>query len=121
MNRRTEQRRAADKKRSAAFPWRKWYFTKAWKTRRDRQLKKIPWCEPCKRMGKSRIARVANHKTPHRGDRELFFRGPIESTCKNCHDQAIQREENEGFSREIDVDGWPTDSRHPFNRERPAK
>ena len=112
---RADKRRTDDQARRARAPWRKWYFTKAWKLRRLRQLARVSWCEPCKRLGKSRPATVANHKIPHRGDRELFFRGELESACKQCHDQAIQREELEGFSREISADGWPTDPKHPFN------
>lgn len=118
MSRRAETRRAADKKRQAEQPWRKWYFTKGWKLRRARQLARVPYCEPCKRMGKSRIATVANHKTPHRGDRKLFFEGELESACKQCHDQAIQIEEQLGFSRDIGADGWPVDPKHPFNKQR---
>lgn len=72
-------------------------------------------------MGKSRPATVANHKTPHRGDRKLFFYGELESACKNCHDQAIQRAEGEGFAREIDGEGWPIDPKHPFNVTTSAK
>lgn len=111
----SDSRKRADDNRRKKQPWRKWYYTKTWRGIRARQLAKTPWCEPCKRLGKSRPATVANHKTPHRGDRHLFFHGAVESACKNCHDQAIQREEREGFSREIGDDGWPTDPRHPFN------
>lgn len=112
---RADKRRHDDKTRRAKAPWRKWYFTKTWKLRRMRQLARVPWCEPCKRLGKSRPATVANHKIPHRGDRELFFRGELESACKQCHDMAIQRAEAEGFLREIDEEGWPADPKHPFN------
>lgn len=115
MTSREISRKAADRKRQDTQPWRRWYYTKAWKLRRQRQLGRIPWCEPCKRAGRSRVAVIANHKIPHRGDRELFFRGELESACKNCHDQAIQRAELEGFRREIDDDGWPVDPAHPFN------
>jgi 5-methylcytosine-specific restriction protein A len=122
MTRREISRKAADQKRRDTQPWRKWYFTKAWKLRRKRQLDRVAWCEPCKRAGRSRPATIANHKIPHRGDRELFFRGELESACKQCHDQAIQREELEGFSREVsDADGWPADPRHPFNRAAKVK
>lgn len=118
MTRRDESRKAADRKRAEQKPFRKWYASKAWKLRRARQLNAVPYCEPCKRAGRSRPATVANHKVPHRGDRHLFFDGELESTCKECHDSAIQRAELEGFSREVDADGWPVDPRHPFNRRR---
>lgn len=113
---RIEQRRKADKARREKYPWRKWYFTKAWRLRRQRQLARVAYCEPCLRAGRTRKATIANHKVPHRGDRKLFFEGLLESACKSCHDGAIQREELEGFSREIGDDGWPTDPHHPFNR-----
>ena len=116
MNRREERRRREDVKRRKAKPWRKWYSSRAWKLKRAAQLGKIPWCESCRRQGKSRPATVANHKVPHRGDRELFFHGETESACAECHDAAIQREEIEGFRRDIGEDGWPEDERHPFNR-----
>jgi 5-methylcytosine-specific restriction protein A len=115
---RAEKNRKFDQARRRRAPWRKWYFTKTWKALRAAQLELVPWCEPCKRLGKSRPATIANHKIPHRGDRELFFRGALESACKNCHDQAIQREEHEGFSRDIGDDGWPVDPKHLFNIER---
>lgn len=79
---------------------------------------RVPWCEPCKVMGRVSRATVVNHKVPHRGDARLFWYGELESTCKQCHDQAIQRAEGEGFRREIDADGFPIDPNHPFNRRR---
>ena len=114
----TESRRNADAKRAKAQPWRRWYFTTRWKRRRAKQLSRCPWCEPCLRLGLSRPANTANHVIPHRGDPHLFWYGELESTCKQCHDQAIQRAEGEGFRREIDADGWPVDPDHPFNRTR---
>ena len=113
-------RQDADAKRAREKPWRAWYSTRAWKRRRRDQLFCIPWCEPCKAQGRSRRARVANHNPPHRGDRWAFFHGPLESVCKPCHDSAIQRAENEGFRRDVDDDGWPSDPAHPFNRRKPS-
>lgn len=115
MNRRDESRQKADAKRRKLVPWRRWYFTKGWKSRSKRQLAKVAWCEPCRRLGRSRKATTADHKEPHRGDREKFFHGELESQCDNCHSQAKQREELEGFNREITDEGWPIDPRHPFN------
>lgn len=118
MTRREEQRKAADRARRDRAPWRSWYGTKAWKLRRSRQLHAEPLCAPCKAAGRSRPAYVANHNPPHRGDRHAFFHGPLESMCKSCHDSAAQREDAQGFNREVGQDGWPRDPRHPFNRER---
>lgn len=117
----SEARRLADHRRAKAKPWRKWYSTRAWRRKRARQLKDVPWCEPCKVMGRSRPADTVNHRQRHEGDPLLFWHGPLESVCKPCHDSAIQRAEIEGFRRDIDEDGWPTDPAHPFNRPRKAK
>lgn len=117
MTRRDDSRRAADRKRQAANPWRSWYGTKDWKIRRARQLKADAYlCQPCKRAGRSRVATTVDHVVPHRGDRNLFLFGKVESMCASCHSAAKQLEEIEGFSREIGDDGFPTDPRHPFNR-----
>lgn len=118
MTREVEQRRARDDKRRDLKPWRKWYSLKAWRIRRRLQLDRVPWCEPCKRLGMSRVATIANHKTPHRGNWRLFMFGALESTCKNCHDSAIQRAEKVGFRPDLDADGWPADANHPFNQAR---
>lgn len=118
MGRITDQRRTSDAKRRFNHPWRKFYGLKAWKLRRNEQLKRIPYCEPCKALGMSRAATIANHVTPHRGDWNLFIRGRLESTCKKCHDSAIQEAENKGFRKDIDEDGWPIDESHPANRKR---
>lgn len=117
-DRRQVQRQEADARRRRARPYRAWYASKAWKIRRDGQLRKVPWCEPCKAQGRSRRASIANHNPPHRGDRIAFFHGPLESACKDCHDSAIQRAEHMGFRPDIGEDGWPTDPLHPFNRRR---
>lgn len=115
MTRREEQRRQADARRRQARPWRRWYSTPAWKRRRAKQLHRVPYCEPCKANGMSRHATVANHNPPHRGDRQAFFHGPLESVCEDCHNGAIQAAEERGFRIDVDDDGWPTDPAHPFN------
>lgn len=116
MNRRAEQRRTADAKRRKKLKYRKLYFTPAWRIRRKAQLDRIPWCEPCKREGRSRKATTVNHLIPHHGDPDLFLHGPLESACENCHNQMIQRAERRGYRPTIDPDGWPTDPAHPFNK-----
>lgn len=116
MTRRIEQRRTADRKRRRTKKWRKLYFTPAWRIRRAQQLKAVPWCEPCKKEGKSRRATTVNHVEPHHGDPEKFFHGALESCCSDCHDRMIQKAERRGFRPTIDLDGWPTDPAHPFNK-----
>ncbi len=118
MNRRDESRRAADRKRQAVKPSRKWYSTKRWFRKRARQLKDFPLCKMCLVMGKSRPAKAVDHVDPHGEDPLKFWHGELQSLCTACHDSPKQREEIEGFSRDIGEDGWPVDPRHPFNRPR---
>lgn len=112
----TDYRKSADRKRYELKPWRRWYNLKRWKLRRAIQMKVEPLCRLCKARGMSRPAHAADHVIPHRGNPDLFWKGELQSLCKTCHDSAKQREEREGFSRDIDGDGWPVDPRHPFNR-----
>jgi 5-methylcytosine-specific restriction endonuclease McrA len=100
-----------------AAAYRKLYKGAAWQRARAYQLSIEPLCMRCKTRGIIVPATVVNHITPHKGDLTLFY-DPAnhESTCKPCHDGAIQSEERIGFSKEIGIDGWPTDQRHPANR-----
>ena len=60
---------------------------------------------------------MVNHRTPHKGDRVLFFDPDnLESVCKPHHDGLIQIEERKGFSPAVDADGFPIDANHPANR-----
>lgn len=116
----SEASRGADARRRRAYPWRKWYYSRAWRRRRAQQLKAKPWCEPCADMGTATPCTVADHDPPHHGDREAFFHGPLRSSCKTCHDSAKQRQERQGWAAGVDDDGWPSDPAHPFNRQRTA-
>lgn len=79
-------------------------------------------CQQCLRMGKETLLTVSSpvhHKTPHRGNRELFFdKDNLEAVCNDCHDSIIQMEEKYGYSQACGVDGYPISQDHPFNRKR---
>lgn len=89
---RQERGREHDARR-ADQPSRAWYKTRAWQNRRAMQLVEHPLCQRCEARGVITSATVANHNPPHGDDYERFFWGPLESTCKPCHDGEIQREE----------------------------
>lgn len=74
--------------------WRRWYKTAEWQRLRWSVLvDAIFTCRRCGRIGNSPEL-VADHITPHRGDRALFFdRANLQCLCKPCHDGAKQREE----------------------------
>lgn len=105
-----------DQRSPEAVEYRKLYFTREWRQAKIDQLARQPWCE---RPVHSRpvLATVVNHRTPHKGDRKLFFDpNNHQSVCKPCHDGPIQSEERRGFSRAVGADGWPTDPKHPSLR-----
>lgn len=111
--------REHDAKRRAEKPWRAWYNTPEWKAVRRAQLERQPLCERCLRQSKRVKASVVNHVGRHGGNWQRFINGPFESTCKPCHDSAIQREEKRGLSCVgVDVTGRPTDPNHPWNSRR---
>ena len=91
------------------------YNMKAWHMRRRVQLQREPVCRFCQRRGVDRVATVADHVSPHRGDVRSFLEGPLQSLCKTCHDSAKQAEERHGYSVEVGLDGWPVDPKHPSN------
>ena len=93
--------------------WRKWYKLKIWKDLRKLQLQKKPFCNRC-----GGIADTVNHIRPHKGDWTLFNNtGNLESVCKQCHDSTIQFQEIHGYDKTVELDGWPVDPEHPFNKE----
>lgn len=74
-------------------------------------------------LGKVTAATVADHITPHKGDYELFWHGPLQSLCAFHHNKTKQRIERKGskaidveYSNACDVHGKPIDPRHPSNK-----
>jgi 5-methylcytosine-specific restriction enzyme A len=98
-------------------PRRQWYGTQIWKMKRAHQLRAKPLCAICKAEGRITGATIADHDPPHLGDYNAFVMGPLRSLCAACHD-ALQGFKHKGYSREIGLDGYPIDERHPFYRVR---
>lgn len=89
------------------------YNTARWRERRDAQLRQEPLCAMCSRAGRVEPATVADHVVPHRGDRDLFWQGKLQSLCKTHHDSTKAQDEYRGYSCAVDSDGLPVDDRHP--------
>ena len=111
-------RREYDRKR-AERPYRRWYKLAAWRRRARAQLQAFPSCAMHLALSPPAVVRatIADHVEPHLGDYFRFWNGELQSLCKPCHDVKKQAEERRGFSLGIGEDGWPSDPRHPFNRE----
>ncbi len=87
--------RSLDRKRSAMEPWRAWYKTKEWQRLRQQTFIRDGFqCQMvgCGAIKSPSVQLVCDHKTPHRGSRELFFDpANLQTLCKTCHDGAKQR------------------------------
>lgn len=67
--------------------------------------------------GCERLATVADHIVPHRGDESKFYDPDnLQSLCKPCHDTHKQRIEKRGYTGDVDESGWPVDQNHPANK-----
>jgi 5-methylcytosine-specific restriction protein A len=98
--------KARDQHRSNTQPWRAWYKTAEWERLRRKAFERdLYTCqrsgEICAGTGNDPNAPVANHKTPHHGDPDLFWGiNNIETVTKRIHDSLIQAEERrEALSR----------------------
>ena len=93
----------------------RWYSDMSWKRRARAQMRREPFCRMC-----GSIATVADHIVPHRGDLRAWQKGELQSLCRDCHERKKKTEEHRGFVPGVGVDGYPTDSNHPFVRHEPA-
>lgn len=77
--------------------WRRWYKTADWQRLRWSVL--VDHLFTCQMAGCGQIYAdtsklVADHKTPHHGDKALFWdKNNLQCLCKPCHDKLKQREE----------------------------
>jgi hypothetical protein len=78
-----------------------------------------PLCAMCAAKGVTRAATIVDHVEPHHGDRTKFWTGARQSLCAQCHNRDKQRIELYGFLPGCDINGNPTDPRHPTYQLRP--
>lgn len=105
-----------DRRSPEAVAYRRMYKTALWQRLRKGQLQREPLCERCKAKGMVVAATVVHHMDAHKGDPALFYDpARLASSCAPCHDGPEQSTERLGYSREIGVDGWPVDERHPVH------
>lgn len=91
----TENYQRDVKKQYKCREWKHLYDTRAWKTRRRKQLTKQPLCESCLAEGRTTLATVADHIQDHKGDTVLFYDGELQSLCASCHSKKTIREQQE--------------------------
>ena len=68
-----------------------------WQKARLIYLQNNPLCVHCKSDGRTTLANVVDHKTPHRGNEALFWsQTNWQGLCKPCHDSKTAKEDG-GF------------------------
>ena len=97
----------------------RWYDTQRWRHLREICLDKNPLCAMCLKMGRETPASVVDHIEPHNGNYDLFWEvNNLQSLCASCHSGSKRHQENTGYSPGCDVNGFPLDFKHPFNRRK---
>jgi hypothetical protein len=95
-------------------PWDRWYGTRRWKARRERQLRREPLCRICYQRDIVTPASICDHEEPHHGDRTKFDFGALISLCVACHNGDKRSIERRGYNNRIGEDGLPIDKvNHP--------
>lgn len=90
----------------ARSKYSQWYADRRWRAKRALQLQVEPLCRFCRERGAIKPADVADHIEPHRGDRDKFWNGELQSLCHACHSGTKQRIEA-GKDAGCGVDGNP--------------
>lgn len=76
-------------------PWRVWYSLKRWKILRIATFKRDRFkCQECGLIDGNTSRLICDHKTPHRGEPDLFWdENNVHTLCKPCHDSIKQASE----------------------------
>ena len=91
-----------------------WYSSARWRKRAALQLREHPLCAMCLALPERKVtvAKIADHITPHRGDKVAFFTGAIQSLCAPCHSSTKAQLERKGYVNDVAGDGQPIDRNH---------
>ena len=95
------------------------YDSARWGRMRTHQLAEHPLCKYCAELGRVTPATVVDHVEPHRGDVNKFWLGELQSLCDLCHKSTKAFLELNGYRKDIGLDGWPLDPRHPVYQQCP--
>ena len=78
-------------------PWRAWYNLKRWKDLRWAVLARdLFTCQLCGHLEADTSLLVCDHVEPHRGVAALFWDGPFQTLCQQCHVVHKQSQEQGG-------------------------
>jgi 5-methylcytosine-specific restriction protein A len=85
---------------------------------RPAQLRRAPLCEICAERGVTTLATQVDHRIRPMGNPSLQRDASnLRSICTSCHSRKTQADQR-GFSKDVDIDGYPTDPNHLANKPR---
>jgi len=87
--------------------WANWTGQRRWRKLRRAHLAREPLCRECLKEGKVTPATDVDHVQPHRGDRDKFWNGAMQSLCKVHHGAKTALENGKRPKVKIEVDGAP--------------
>jgi len=93
-------------------------YGRKWGKFRAAFLAEHPLCRLCEARGRTTAASLVDHVDPHRGDVERFWNNEFQALCATCHNSVKKRQEEGGYLVGCDVDGWPVDPNHFWNKTR---
>jgi 5-methylcytosine-specific restriction protein A len=67
-------------------------YDRNWQKIRNFHFRKYPWCEKCMDYKKYVSATDVHHVIPHKGNREIFYKSPLQSLCHECHSKQTRLE-----------------------------
>ena len=89
------------------------YNRQRWRRRRRAFLQTNSLCRMCQEIGRTTLATIVDHITPHKEDERLFFdEANWQSLCRRCHDNVKREFDRTGRLRGCDVNGVPLDPNH---------
>jgi hypothetical protein len=68
----------------------------------------------CETRGVTTPGTIVDHVRGHNNNEHEFWNGELQSLCEPCHCRKLP-DQQRGFSKEIGIDGFPVDPRHPAN------
>ena len=100
--------------------YRSFISSSRWQRLRAYHLKHHPLCVRCEAKGKTTLAREVHHIRPC-GDDPVLQADPLNLEAYAGSATPQCRNDRRGYSREITIDGYFVDERHPSNRTRQTK
>lgn len=72
-----------------------------WQVESKQYLAAHPWCAQCEREGRTTAAVLVDHKTPHKGDKHLFWnKSNWQGLCWSCHSKKTAKEDG-GYKNKV--------------------